>query len=47
MKTEIMSQCEIRSKFIHGSQPTNGLSIGSPMEELEKELKELKVFATP
>jgi hypothetical protein len=29
------------------SQPTIGLSSGSPMEELEKGLKELKEFATP
>ena len=28
-------------------QPTIGLSIGSPMEELEKGLEELKRFATP
>jgi hypothetical protein len=28
------------------SQPTIGLSMGSPMEELKKELKELKGFAT-
>ena len=29
------------------SQPTNGLSVGSQMEELEKGLKELRVFAAP
>jgi hypothetical protein len=29
------------------SQPTIGLNMGSPMEELEKGLKELKGFATP
>ena len=29
------------------SQPTIGLSTGSPMEELEKGLKELKGFVTP
>jgi hypothetical protein len=29
-----------------GSQPTIELIMGSPMEELEKELKELKGFAT-
>jgi hypothetical protein len=29
------------------SQPTIGLSVGSPIEELEKGLKELKGFATP
>ena len=29
------------------SQPTIALSTGSPMEELEKGLKELKGFATP
>ena len=29
------------------SQPTIGLSIVSPMEELEKGLKELKSFAAP
>ena len=29
------------------SQPTIGLIMGSPMEELEKGLKELKGFATP
>jgi hypothetical protein len=29
------------------SQPNNGLSTGSPIEELEKGLKELKGFATP
>jgi hypothetical protein len=29
------------------SQPTIGISTGSPMEELEKGLKELKGFATP
>ena len=29
----------------HGSQPTNRLSIGSPMEQLEKGPKELKIFA--
>jgi hypothetical protein len=28
-------------------QPTIGLSMGTPMEELEKELKELKGIATP
>jgi hypothetical protein len=28
-------------------QPTIGLSIGSPMEELDKGLKELKEFTTP
>jgi hypothetical protein len=28
-------------------QPAIGLSMGSPMEELEKELKELKGFAAP
>ena len=28
-------------------QPTNELSMGSPMEELEKEHKELKGFAAP
>ena len=28
-------------------QPTIGLSMGSPMEELEKGLKELKGFAAP
>jgi hypothetical protein len=28
-------------------QPTIGLSVGSPIEELEKGLKELKGFATP
>jgi hypothetical protein len=33
-----------RSKY---SQPTLGLNIGSPVEELKKGLKELKVFATP
>jgi hypothetical protein len=27
-------------------QPTTGLNTGSPMEELEKGLKELKEFAT-
>jgi hypothetical protein len=27
-------------------QPTIGLSMGSPMEELEKGVKELKEFAT-
>ena len=32
-----------RGKF---SQTTTGLSMGSPMEELEKGLKEMKVFAT-
>ena len=30
-----------------GSQPSIGLSTGSPMEELEKGPKELKGFATP
>jgi hypothetical protein len=29
------------------SQPSIGLSIGSPMKELEKVLRELKGFATP
>jgi hypothetical protein len=29
------------------SQPTIGVSTGSPMEELKKEPKELKRFATP
>ena len=29
------------------SNSTIGLSTGSPMEDLEKELKELKGFATP
>jgi hypothetical protein len=29
------------------SQPSIGLSIGSPMKELEKGLKELKGFAAP
>jgi hypothetical protein len=29
------------------SQPTSRLSTGTPMEELEKGLKELKGFATP
>jgi hypothetical protein len=29
------------------SQPTIGLSVGCPTEELEKGLKELKGFATP
>jgi hypothetical protein len=29
------------------SQPTIGLSIGTLMEELRRELKELKGFATP
>jgi hypothetical protein len=29
------------------SQPTIGLSMGSPIEELEKGRKELKGFATP
>jgi hypothetical protein len=29
------------------SQPTNGLSVGSQMEELEKGLKELRGFAAP
>jgi hypothetical protein len=29
------------------SQSTIGLSMGSPIEELEKGLKELKEFATP
>ena len=29
------------------SQPTIGVSVGSPMEELEKGLKELKGFETP
>jgi hypothetical protein len=29
------------------SEPTIGLSVGSPMEELEKGLKELKGLATP
>jgi hypothetical protein len=29
------------------SQPTIGLSAGSPIDELEKELKELKGFTTP
>jgi hypothetical protein len=29
------------------SQPTIGLSVGSPMEELEKGLNELKRFTTP
>ena len=29
------------------SQPTIGLSTGSSMKELEKELKELKGFAAP
>jgi hypothetical protein len=28
-------------------QPTIGLSMWSPMEELEKELKELRGFAAP
>jgi hypothetical protein len=32
---------------IRCSQPTIGLSMGSPVEELEKGLKELKGFATP
>ena len=36
---------DIVSSF--SSQPTIGLSMGSPMEELEKGLKELKRFATP
>ena len=30
---------------MHDSQPTNRLRIGSPMEQLEKEPKELKRFA--
>jgi hypothetical protein len=29
------------------TQPTIGLRIGTPMEELGEELKELKGFATP
>jgi hypothetical protein len=29
------------------SQPTIGLSMGSPVDELEKGMKELKRFATP
>jgi hypothetical protein len=28
-------------------QPTIGLSMGNPMEELGEELKEMKGFATP
>ena len=32
---------------ISGSQPTNGLSIGSLMEELEKGPKEVKRFPAP
>ena len=31
----------------HASQPTNRMSIGSPMEEVDKEPKELKGFAAP
>ena len=34
--------CKYRDRF---SQPTIGLSTGSPMEELEKRLKALKEFA--
>jgi hypothetical protein len=35
-------------KYRGGSlQPTIGLSIGFPMKELEKGLKEFKRFATP
>jgi hypothetical protein len=30
----------------NGSEPTFGLSMGSPMEELRKRLKEMKEFAT-
>jgi hypothetical protein len=32
---------------ISGSQPISGLSMESPMEELEQGLKELNEFATP
>ena len=31
----------------HGSQPTNRMSIGSPVAQLEKGAKELKRFVTP
>ena len=44
---ERLCQCLINPKVEAHSHPLDGLSTGSPMEELENVSKELKRFAAP